>query len=147
MMTRFVAFAALTLFSASAYAVSAPDIEGRFDPPVDIGDEVDITSGAVTGLSCAQEALETGQIKLVQSCPLREAAGGIVIYDVVEEMIVQFEGGVVPRYKLEMAYGGGSVDVIGIVTKINTQTGVVTVEVDEVSITEKPKAGGFKGCL
>lgn len=113
----------------------------------DKGDDVEITSGSVTGLSCALEAQKTGHLELLAACPLREATKEIVVFDVAERVIYRLGPAKVARYELEMAYGGGSIDLEGTVVKVDKRTGVVTVKVDEYSVTKKPKAGGFKGCL
>lgn len=113
----------------------------------ELGEELDITSGSVTGLSCALEVKATGKLELLSACPLEEALKEIVVYDVTEGLIFRLQKGPVPNYKLEMAYGGGSIDASGTVTKVDKRTGIVTLKVDEYTITEKPKAGGFKGCL
>lgn len=111
------------------------------------GDDVEVTSGSVTGLSCALEAQKTGHLELLAACPLQEAVKEIVIFDVAERAIYRLQGTTVAMYELEMAYGGGSIDMEGVVTKVDKKTGVATVKVAEYSITKKPKAGGFKGCL
>ncbi len=129
------------LLSLAIFAVSLPAAA------VELDEEVDITSGSVTGLSCALQAQKTGNLSLLSACPLQEALKEIVVYDVTEELIFRFTKGPVPRYKLEMAYGGGSIDATGQVKKIDKKTGIVTLAVEDYSITEKPKAGGFKGCL
>jgi len=129
------------LLSLALFAVSFPA------EAVELDEEVDITSGSVTGLSCALKAKKTGNLSILSACPLQEALKEIVVYDVTEELIFRFTKGPVPRYKLEMAYGGGSIDATGEVKKIDKKTGIVTLAVEDYSITEKPKAGGFKGCL
>lgn len=131
------------LLSLALCALSAP----AFAVDLDLGEEVDITSGSVTGLSCALKAQKTGNLSVLSACPLQEALKEIVVYDVTEELIFRFTKGPVPRYKLEMAYGGGSIDASGEVKKIDKKTGIVTLAIEDYSITEKPKAGGFKGCL
>ncbi len=131
----------ILLLSLSLCAVSLPA------GAVELDEEVDITSGSVTGLSCALKAQKTGNLSVLSACPLQEALKEIVVYDVTEELIFRFTKGPVPRYKLEMAYGGGSIDATGEVKKIDKKTGIVTIAVEDYSITEKPKAGGFKGCL
>jgi hypothetical protein len=51
------------------------------------------------------------------------------------------------RYQLESAFGGGSIDFTGKAVKVDPKSDIATVEVTEFSITKKPKAGAFKGCL
>lgn len=110
------------------------------------GDEVEVTSGAVTALSCALEAKRTGNLDLLNSCPLSEARKGVVIFDAVAREIYRLSPKKVARYELELAFAGGSVDVVGTVTRAG-KDGVAEVEVEEYSVTPKPKPGAFKGCL
>lgn len=131
-----LAFAAALALPSAAFAIDS-----------EVGEELDITAGAVTGLSCALEARETGDLRLLATCPLREALKGIVVYDVTEGIIVKLSPGKVAQYKLESAYGGGSIDVTGTIEKIDKKTEIVELAVEDYSVTEKPKAGGFKGCL
>jgi hypothetical protein len=111
------------------------------------GDDVEITSGSVTGLSCALEAQKTGRLELLAACPLEEARKEIVIFDVAERVIYRLAGKKVAMYELEGAYGGGAIDLEGTITQVDAKTGVATVTVEDYSVTKKPKAGGFKGCL
>jgi len=111
------------------------------------GDEVDVTSGVVTGLRCALEAREKGDLTRLSSCPPAEAAAGLVVFDVAEQRIYALSSKKVFRWQLESAYGGGSIDFTGIEVKVDPKTEVATVDVDEYSVTKKPKPGAFKGCL
>ncbi len=111
------------------------------------GDEVDVTAGAVTALACAQGARDHAQLGALTSCSYAEAKAGIVVYDVAERVIYRLTGKRVAQWQLEGAFGGGSVDVIGKVAGVDRKTGVVTVDVEELTVTPKPKAGSFKGCL
>lgn len=113
---------------------------------VDPGDDVELSSGAVTALSCAERARLTGDLSLLNSCPLSEARNGIVIFDVAEREIYRISGKAVRHYELERAFAGGSIDLTGVVEKVDAD-GVASVKVTEYSVTPKPKAGSFKGCL
>lgn len=113
----------------------------------DVGEEVDVTAGVVTGLRCALEARETGDLLRLSSCPPAEAAKGMVIFDVAEKRIYALSRKKVHRWQLESAYGGGSIDFTGVEVKVDPKTRVATVDVDEYSVTKKPKPGAFKGCL
>jgi hypothetical protein len=113
----------------------------------DAGDEVDVTSGVVTGLRCALQARESGDLKGLSSCPPAEAAKGLVVYDVAESRIYEISRKKVARWQLESAYGGGSIDFTGVEVKVDPTTEVATVDVDEYSVRKKPKPGAFKGCL
>lgn len=112
-----------------------------------VGEEVEVASGVVTGLSCAMRARENGELRALTSCPPAEAAKGMVVYDVAESRIFAIAEKKVFRYQLESAFGGGSIDFSGKTVKLDPKTEIATVEVDEFSITKKPKAGAFKGCL
>lgn len=119
-------------------------------PQVDLphpGDEVDVTAGAVTALSCAQTVRDHGKLDALSACSYAEAKKEIVVYDVAEKQIYRLTGKLVYRWQLEGAFGGGSVDFIGTVTRADAKTGVVVVKVDEINVAPKPKAGAFKGCL
>jgi hypothetical protein len=113
----------------------------------DAGDEVDVTSGVVTGLRCALLARDTGDLTRLTSCPPAEAAQGMVVYDVAESRIYEISRKKVSRWQLESAYGGGSIDFTGVEVKVDPKTEVATVDVDEYSVRKKPKPGAFKGCL
>jgi hypothetical protein len=134
MRTR-IAAAALILAAAGA---------GRADLP---GEEVEVTAGVVTGTSCALRAREKGELRLLTSCPPAEAAKGMVVFDVAEKRIYRIAEKKVLRYQLESAFGGGSIDFTGKTVKVDPKSDIATVEVAEYSITKKPKAGSFKGCL
>lgn len=113
----------------------------------DPGEEVELSSAPVTGLSCAQKALATGKLDLLTSCPLEEATKGIVVFDVAEMAFYALDKKSIRTSDLERAYGGGSLDVTGTVKTVDKKSGVVTVQVTEFRVTPKPKAGAFKGCL
>ncbi len=110
------------------------------------GEEVEVTSGAVTGLSCALAARKTGDLKLLGSCPPSEAKE-LAIFDVAEKRVYRLSEKKVARYQLESAFGGGSIDFSGKAIKVDPKTDVTTVEVKEFSITKKPKPGASKACL
>ena len=111
------------------------------------GEEVEVTSGVVTGLSCALEARDKGGLRSLTSCPPAEAARELVVFDVAEKRIYRIVDKKVFRYQLESAFGGGSIDFTGRTVKLDEKADIATVEVAEFSITKKPKAGAFKGCL
>lgn len=111
------------------------------------GEEVEVTSGQVTALSCALQAQTTGDLKALSYCPLSEAQKGLVVFDVTERAVYRLSEKTVFLYELESAFGGGSIDLIGTVTSVDKKTGVAVVDISEYSITKKPKAGAFKGCL
>ncbi len=111
------------------------------------GEEVEVTSGVVTGLSCALAAREKGELGRLTSCPPAEAQKDLVVFDVSERKIYRIAAKKVARWQLESAFGGGSIDFTGRAVKSDPKQDVATVEVSEFSITKKPKAGAFKGCL
>lgn len=111
------------------------------------GEEVEVTAGAVTALSCALEARSSGDLALLTSCPLQEAVREIVVFDVAEKEIYRISKKKVLRYQLEKAFGGGSIDFSGVVVAVDKKTGIATIDVAEYSVTHKPKPGSFKGCL
>ena len=119
----------------------APAVEVTVKP----GDEVDITSGAVTALSCALAARDQGQLGALNACPFEEATKGIVVFDVAERQIYLLDKKV-RTFELEKAFGGGSIDFSGTVKKLD-KAGVAFVVVGEATVTAKPKPGSFKGCL
>jgi hypothetical protein len=129
---------AVTVLAAALWASPA-----HSDP----GDEVEVTSGVVTGLSCALAAREKGDLKLLTACPPVEATKGIVVFDVAEKRIYGISTKKVRRYELESAFGGGSIDFTGTEVKVDAKTDVATVDVTEYSIAKRPKPGAFKGCL
>jgi hypothetical protein len=111
------------------------------------GEEVEVTAGVVTGLRCALEARDKGGLRALTSCPPAEAAKEIVVFDVADKRIFRIGEKKVFRYQLESAFGGGSIDFSGRTVKVDESTDIATVEVAEFSVTRRPKAGAFKGCL
>ena len=112
-----------------------------------VGEEVDVTAAAVTAPSCAVVARDQGKLGALTGCSFAEAEKDIVVYDVAEKQTYRLSGKRVQRWQLEGAFGGGSVDFTGKVKKLDKKAGVAVVEVDELTITPRPKAGSFKGCL
>jgi hypothetical protein len=113
---------------------------------VEKGEEVEVTSGAVTALSCAMQAKKTGNLEVLNACPMIEAQKEIVVFDVAEKQIYRISKKAVHRFELEGAFGGGSIDFSGVVVAVDA-SGAATVDVSEYSVMARPKAGGFKGCL
>ena len=111
------------------------------------GEEVEVTSGVVTGLKCALDARASGGLRALTSCPPSEAAREIVVFDVAEKRIYRIGDKKVFRYQLESAFGGGSIDFEGRTVKVDEKNDIATVEVAQYSVTKKPKAGAFKGWL
>ena len=113
----------------------------------DLGEEVQVTAGVVTGLGCALKAREKGDLKVLTACPPAEAGKEMVVFDVAERAIYRIAAKVVRRSQLESAFGGGSIDFTGKAVKVDAKQDIATVEVKEFSVAKKPKAGAFKGCL
>lgn len=110
-------------------------------------EEVEVTAGVVTGLRCALDARAKGELRKLSSCPPVEGQKELVVFDVAERRIYRIASKKVARHQLESAFGGGSIDFTGKTVKVEEATGIATVDVSEFSITKKPKAGAFKGCL
>jgi hypothetical protein len=110
-------------------------------------EEVEVTAGVVTGLDCALAARAKGDLKLLNSCPPAESRKGLVVFDVAEKRVYRLTAKELPRWRLERAFGGGSIDFTGETLAVDPKTDVTTVKVAEFSITPKPKPGAFKGCL
>jgi hypothetical protein len=138
LLSPIVAVAALALSPAASANDTTP-------APPDRGEDVEVTSGVVTALSCAVEAQRTGQLSLLNACPLAETAKGLVVFDVAEKQIYRLSKKAVFRYELESAVGGGSIDLEGVVASVDGRVAVI--DVDEYEITKRPAAGAFKGCL
>jgi hypothetical protein len=128
----------LALFSLVASAPAARALEPK--------EEVEVTAGAVTSLSCALAAQKTGDLSLLTACPLAETKTGLVIFDVAEKQIYMTSKKKLAQHELESAYGGGSIDFVAVVRKVD-KAGVALVDVSEYSVTKKKKPGSFKGCL
>lgn len=131
------------LLAALALAAAAPAPAAA----TDVGEEVEVTAGVVTGLACALSARETGNLRGLTACPPAEAQKELVVFDVAEKQIYRIAAKVVRRSALESAFGGGSIDFTGKAVKVDAAREIATVEVAEFSIARKPKAGAFKGCL
>ncbi len=115
--------------------------------PARAAEEVEVTAGVVTGVTCALAAREKGELRLLSSCPPVEATKGLVVFDVAEKRIYRISSKKVARWQLERAFGGGSIDFTGTAVKVDPKTAIATVDVTEFTITPKPKPGAFKGCL
>jgi hypothetical protein len=126
---------ALAVLAVAGAAAAAP------------GDEVEVTAGVVTGLRCALQAREKGDLKLLTSCPPVEATRGLVVFDVAEKRVYGISTKKVRRHELESAFGGGSIDFTGVEVKVDPKTEVATVDVKEYSVAKRPKPGALKGCL
>jgi hypothetical protein len=113
----------------------------------DPGEEVELSSAPVTALSCALKAAETGKLELITACPLEETAKGLVVFDVAEKPIYRLSSKTIRTSELERAFGGGSIDVTGVVKVVDKKDGIPLVDVKEFRVTPKPKPGAFKGCL
>jgi hypothetical protein len=113
----------------------------------DVGEEVEVTAGVVTGLECALRARAKGELKVLTACPPAEARKELVVFDVAEKRIYRIAEKAVHRYQLESAFGGGSIDFTGKAVKVDAVKDIATVEVAEFSIAKKPRPGAFKGCL
>ena len=98
------------------------------------GEEVELSSAPVTGLSCAKKAIETGKLELLNSCPLEEAPKGLVVFDVAGMQYYQLDPKTIRTSALERAYGGGSVDVTGKVKSVDKKS---LVGVPQVKITHR----------
>lgn len=114
---------------------------------VDPGEEVELSSATVTAVSCAQKAAETGKLDLLTSCPMEETQKGLVVFDVADMQIYRLAPKKVRLADLERAFGGGSIDITGVVKTVDKKDGIPVVEVSEFRVTPKPKPGAFKGCL
>lgn len=137
------ALALALLLAGSAASAKGPAAPAATAPG---GEEVEVTAGVVTALSCAQAALKTGDLSLLNACPLGEARKEIVVVDVAEKRIYRISTKKVLRSELERAFGGGSIDFQGVVSRVDGAS-VATVDVSTYSVTRKLKAGSFKGCL
>jgi hypothetical protein len=130
-----------TLVAALALGVPGPA------PASAPGEEVEVTSGVVTGMACALKARAGGDLRHLTSCPPAEARKEVVVFDVAEKRIYRISAKKVFRWQLESAFGGGSIDFSGKSVSVDEAQDVATVDVAEFSITRKPKPGAFKGCL
>jgi hypothetical protein len=110
-------------------------------------EEVEVTSGVVTGLECALRARSGGELRHLTSCPPAEARKEMVVFDVAEKRIYRISAKKVFRWQLESAFGGGSIDFTGKTVAVDEAQDITMVDVAEFSITRKPKPGAFKGCL
>jgi len=106
---------------------------------------VDLTSVVVTALPCAQRTLKTGLFRHISNCSPVESIIGRVLFDVVERKIYLVDSKSIPNYKLDQAFGGGSVDIEGEITGFRDGFPVITAE--EFTVIARPKPGAFKGCL
>ena len=122
---------------------------GLFSPAVvmaaDVGEEVEVTSGAITALSCAMEAQTTGKLDSLSNCSMRDTVAGLVVYDIAMKDIYLLAPQAIHRFELERAFGGGRIDFLG--TVIQEKDGIGVVSVTEYTINPRPKPGAFKGCL
>ncbi len=127
------------IFVAAAIAAARPD-------SAEVGDEIETSAGVVTAMSCARAAVRTGKLEPLASCGMSEVPSGLAVFDVAAGQIYRIAPVKVGTYELEAAFGGGSIDFAGIVVATATD-GVPVVEVQEYTVSRRPKAGSFKGCL
>ncbi len=111
----------------------------------DVGEEVEVSSGAITALSCAMEAQRTGKLDPISNCSMSDTVAGLAVYDLALKDIYLLSPSSVHLYELERAFGGGRIDFVGTVLK--QSDGIDVVSLSEYSISPRPKAGAFKGCL
>lgn len=111
------------------------------------GEEVEITAGVVTALSCALAAQAKNDLALLNACAPAEARKELVVFDVAEKKIYRLSTKRVFRYQLERAFGGGSIDFTGRVVRSDDGSGVGVVDVKDYSIQKKAKPGASKACM
>ena len=109
------------------------------------GEEVELSSAAVTALTCAQDVKKSGRLELLSSCHYSEALKGYVVYDVAEKQIYFLMDKGIFLHELESAFGGGSIDLTGEI--VGKRDSISVIEIKEYTISPKPKPGSFKGCL
>ncbi|NPA13341.1 MAG: hypothetical protein GXO45_05085 [Aquificae bacterium] len=118
--------------------------------------EVEFTSAVITAESCAEEAAETGETDILDSCPPPKAFEGvediydnppkIVIFDVTEGEYYHVKVSKDSVYYSDLLEGfGGTIDGTGMI--VAEKDGIPVVKFEEFEITPKPKPGFFKGCL
>ncbi len=111
----------------------------------DTGEEIEVTSGAITALTCAIDAKTKGSLDPISFCPMHETVSGMAVYDVAMKDIYLLSSSSVAQYELERAFGGGRIDLVGTVREASD--GIAVLDVSEYTITARPKPGAFKGCL
>lgn len=114
-------------------------------PAATIGEEVEINSGAITALPCGLAAKATGRLTELSSCAMSDTVAGYAVFDVTAKEVYRISPKKVYLYELERAFGGGSIDLSGVV--IEQSDGLAVIEVKDYSINARPKPGAFKGCL
>jgi len=134
---RMIIIALMSLFLLSPLAHTAK--------AANIGEEIEVTSGAITALVCAMEAKTTGKLDALSNCSMADTIGGFAVYDVAMKEVYKLAPTNVYIYELERAFGGGAIDLTGIVIK--QSDGIAVIEVKEYTISARPKPGAFKGCL
>jgi len=108
-------------------------------------EEVELYSAVITAKSCAEKALKTGNYDILTNCPPVEAAKtGYVIFDPVEGEYYYVKLGEIYQYELDEGFNG-NIDISGVI--VGEKDGVPVIEPEDYSISPKPKAGFFKGCL
>lgn len=80
---------------------------------------------------------------MLTACPLDEASKGLVVFDVAEKRIYRLSAKTIRTSELERAFGGGSIDVTGVVKTVG-KDGIPVVEVKEFRITPSPSPGPSK---
>ena len=111
----------------------------------DVGEEVEVNSGAITALSCAMAAKTKGTTDPISSCSMADTLTGFAVFDMAMKEIYVLAPNKVHSFELERAFGGGRIDLVG--TVVTNRDGIAELNVTEYTINPRPKPGAFKGCL
>lgn len=109
------------------------------------GEEVEVYSAVITAVDCAKRLAETeDKVELEKCGPLEAAMSGFAIYDPAESEIYLLDPAGFYQYELEAGFQG-SMDISG--TLVGSRHGLPVLKPEDYTITNKPAAGAFKGCL
>ncbi|MCB9737891.1 MAG: hypothetical protein H6747_01410 [Deltaproteobacteria bacterium] len=126
----------------------AAEVASVADKPLQEADEeeeVELYSAQLTAYPCAVRAAKEGTAVIGPECsPMEAVTHGFALLDPQEKKVFLVKEGSVYRFELEHGFGG-RVDISGNV--VGTRGGVPVIAPESYTITPKPKAGAFKGCL
>ena len=131
--------AATTIDAATIAAVE------KLEPWDGDEDEAELYGAVITATACAELMTTDDTGDAISRCsPADAARTGFVLYDPSEQAVFYLKHGGLYQFELERGFGG-SIDVSG--TIIGKKSGIPVIDPEEYTITPKPAAGAFKGCL
>ena len=107
--------------------------------------EIEIYSAVITAASCAQKMAEEEDQTILEACgPMDAAQSGFALFDPAEGELYLLDPGSFYQYELEAGFQG-SMDITAAI--VGQRGALAVLKPEDYTITNKPAAGAFKGCL